>query len=113
MTALRLEVLWAADLGGSEKGPWSKAGESTMMVAADESRMVEPDTVGDVSRSSCDACARGDLVPTFFTLPTRTTIARAGVAVWVLALFRKVEPMLKVLFAGLGGRGASVLLYFW
>jgi len=46
----------------------------------------------------------GLFTPIFFTLPTRTTIARAGVAVWALALFRKVEPTLNVLFAGLGGR---------
>jgi hypothetical protein len=81
-----------------------------MRVAADESRMVDPDTVGDVT-DSASAANFGVLLPfTFFTLPTRTTIARAGVAVAVLALLRKVEPTLKVLFAGLGGRSAP--LYF-
>jgi hypothetical protein len=115
MTALRLVVLWAADLGGSQKGLCSVAGESMMRVAADESRMVDPDTVGDVSDSaSPPACFCGLLAapPTFLTLPTRTTMARAGVAVAVLALLRKVEPTLKVLLAGLGGR-IIWLLYFW
>jgi hypothetical protein len=110
-------VLCVADLGGSEKGLCSLAGESTMMVAADESRIVDPDTVGDVMDSTSPAAAAatcfGDLLllapPTFLTLPTRTTMARAGVAVAVLALLRKVEPTLKVLFAGLGGRAR---LYF-
>jgi hypothetical protein len=78
-----------------------------MMVAAVESLMVEPDTVGDVTASS--SALDDALVFTLFTLPTRTTIARAGVAVWVLALFKKVEPTLKVLPVGLGGRRA---LYF-
>lgn len=104
MTALRLVVLCAADLGGSQKGLWSIAGESTMRVAADESRTVDPDTVGDISESASAATFGVLLAPTFFTLPTRTTIARAGVAVAVLALFKKVEPTLNVLFAGLGGR---------
>jgi hypothetical protein len=79
------------------------------MVAADESRTVDPDTVGDVIESASAASFGVLPVPTFFTLPTRTTIARAGVAVAVLALFKKVEPTLKVLFAGLGGRSP---LYF-
>jgi hypothetical protein len=118
MTALRLVVLCVADLGGSQKGLCSVAGESTMMVAADESRIVDPDTVGDVMDSASPetaaaTCFGGLLLPlappTFLTLPTRTTIARAGVAVAVLALLRKVEPTLKVLFAGLGGRAR---LYF-
>ncbi len=109
MTALRLVVLCAAEWGGSQKGLWSMAGESTMMVAAEESRMVVPDTVGDVMESASAAGLSVLLAPTFFTLPTRTTMARAGVAVAVLALFRKVEPTLKVLPVGLGGRSP---LYF-
>jgi hypothetical protein len=110
ITALRVVVLWEADLGGSENGPSSEAGESTMSVGADESRMVDPDAVGDVSELASEDGFGGLLAPTFLTLPTRTTMARAGVAVAVLALLRKVEPTLKVLFAGLGGRG--IRLYF-
>lgn len=107
MTALRLlllMVLWDEGLGGSENGPRSfVCGESTMMVAAVESRIVDPDTViGDVSVASSDRFVL--LLLSLLTLPTRTTMARAGVAVWVLALFKNVEPTLKVLFAGLGGR---------
>jgi hypothetical protein len=108
MTALRLVVLCVADFGGSEKGP-SSAGESTMMVAAAESRIVDPDTVGDATESASGAGLGCLLAPIFLTLPTRTTMARAGVAVVVLALLRNVEPTLKVLLAGLGGR---TLLYF-
>jgi hypothetical protein len=110
ITALRLVVLCEADFGGSENGPSSTAGESAMMVAAAESRTVVPDTVGDVAESESAPGLRCLLELTFLTLPTRTTIARAGVAVAVLALFRNVEPTLKVLLAGLGGRGAR--LYF-
>jgi hypothetical protein len=110
ITALRLVVLWVADLGGSENGLCSLAGESTMRVAAAESRMVDPDTEGDLVESASAASLGDRLAFTFFTLPTRTTIARAGVAVAVLALLRKVEPTLKVLLAGLGGRRP---LYFW
>jgi hypothetical protein len=77
-----------------------------MMVAEFESRTVD-DAAGDGIGSSVVDFA---LPETFFTLPTRTTMARAGVAVWVLALFKNVEPTLNVLPVGLGGR--RPLLYF-
>jgi hypothetical protein len=75
-----------------------------IIVAAVESRAVDA-ALGDGIASSDDF----GFPLTFFTLPTRTTMARAGVAVWVLALFKNVEPTLKVLPVGLGGRR---LLYF-
>jgi len=74
------------------------------MVAEFESLTLD-EAAGDGIGSSVDL----GLLLTFLTLPTRTTMARAGVAVWVLALFKNVEPTLKVLPAGLGGRR---LLYF-
>jgi len=84
ITALRLlllRALWLDGLGGSVKGPRSfVCGESTIMVAAVESRTVDPDTVtGDVSVSSSDLLVL--MLFNLFTLPTRTTMARAGVAV--------------------------------
>lgn len=78
MTALRLAVLWLDDRGGSENGPWLGVGESTMMVLIFESCTVEEvDRAGEATDSVVDFA----LVATFFTLPTRTTMARAGVAV--------------------------------
>lgn len=72
-----------------------------MMVSEVDSRIVLFSRSGD--------CSSGVLgLPTLttfeFPLPTRTTWARTGMAVWALALFRKVEPTLKVLPLGLGGR---------
>jgi len=78
-----------------------------MIVAEFESRTVD-DAAGDgIGSSDVDFA----LPLTFFTLPTRTTMARAGVAVCVLALLRNVDPTLKVLPAGLGGR-RPLWLYF-
>jgi len=102
LVLLKVPVLLEADVfGGSEKGPISDDGESTIIVAAVESLALDSEPMLDADVSSL---SREPVVLSFFTLPTRTTIARAGVAVWVLALLRKVEPTLKVLFAGLGGR---------
>lgn len=64
-----------------------------------ESRPADEVVLGDVADESD---VLGLTVFTFLTLPTRTTIARAGVAV-----FKKVDPTLNVLFllfVGLGGR---------
>ncbi len=107
ITALRLVLLlFTESFGGSENGPWSGVGESTIIVAALESRIVEDEVLGvGIGSSGVFGLPRG----TFLTLPTRTTMARAGVAVCALALFKNVEPTLKVLPAGLGGLR---LLYF-
>lgn len=70
-----------------------------MMVPTLESRPADEAEVGEVADESD---VLGLVVFTFLTLPTRTTMARAGVAV-----FRKVDPTLNVLFllfVGLGGR---------
>lgn len=109
MTALKLDELWLADFGGSLNGLCSVAGESTIRVGAEESRR-DPDAAGEMSESESGFDLGGRWALTFLTLPTRTTMARAGVAVAVLALLRKVEPTLKVLFAGLGGRGIRLYL---
>jgi hypothetical protein len=78
-----------------------------MIVAGFESRTVDEAAGDGIGSSEVDF----GLPLTFFTLPTRTTMARAGVAVWVLALFKNVEPTLKVLPVGLGGR-SPLPLYF-
>lgn len=99
MTALRVAVLWLAEgTGGSANGPWSTSGESMIIGPLADSFAVTEPRLGEDSSG-----VLGLLVDTFLTLPTRTTMARAGVAVWALALFRNVDPTLKVLPAGLGG----------
>jgi len=71
-----------------------------MIVVESESRVLVVVGGDGVGSSATDL----GFVLTFFTLPTRTTMAaRAGVAV-ALTLLRKVDPTLKVLPVGLGGR---------
>ena len=72
-----------------------------IMVPVLDSRPADEAVLGEVADESGVLAL---VVLTFFTLPTRTTMARAGVAV-----FKKVDPTLNVLFllllfVGLGGR---------
>ena len=70
-----------------------------MIVTAADSRMGAVAGVAGVE--GVDSVDRADFLEPPLTL---TIMARAGMAVWALALFKNVEPTLKVLLAGLGGR---------
>ncbi len=126
MTALKLlPARCVGDVGGSENGPWSGVGESSMIVKAVESRPGLPtgdenfSRTGEIRASFSWLLVReGIISPSglvltllalgfdcfFSPLPTRTTTGRTGMAVCALALLRKVEPTLNVLFAVLTGR---------
>jgi hypothetical protein len=101
MTALKLIVLFMLRTSeGSEKGPCEGVGESSMRVPACDSRV---ESLGGDDESSLSF----DLLAVVFlevTLPTRIICGRTAVAVAALALFRNVEPTLKVLPVGLGAR---------
>lgn len=97
MTALSvwlLERLEVTVSGGSRNGLCSSRGVFLMTGVCG----------ADISETSSNVLLTLDLDDGLRLLPTRTTCARTAVAVFALvALFRKVEPTLKVLSAGLGG----------
>ena len=94
-------MLWfAGGMRGSEKGPWSSSGESIIIVPLFESFDATDPSLGDDSSDGLDLP-----VDTFFTLPTRTTMARAGVAVWAVGVFgAQVEGVLLVIVVKRGVR---------
>lgn len=94
MTALRLVVLlFLESVGGSENGLCcSVVGDISTRAAAFG---VEGTESSEFAPLGVDDCLR-------LLLPTRTTWARTAVAVFALALFKKVEPTLNVLSEGLG-----------
>lgn len=93
MTAPRVWVLWwlaRLEAGGSRNGLSSSRGGLVTGVTGSSTVLLL------FSVLNVEDC--------FKLLPTRTTCARTAVAVFALfALFRKVEPTLNVLPAGLGG----------
>lgn len=103
MTALRLVALFIlrSSSGGSENGPCDGEGESSISVPACDSR--SESRPGD---DDGDSASRNLLTAVFLevALPTRIIWGRAAMAVAALALFKNVEPTLKVLPVGLGAR---------